>query len=47
MVQEEQVYGGAGQFEAADSRVVDPRVTEDAQVEPEVMGEQRANHVAV
>jgi len=47
MVQEQQVGGGVGHFDAADPCVVDARLAERMQVQLEIMGQQRSNDVAM
>lgn len=47
MVEEQQVGGGFGHFESAYPGVVNTCMTQRIQIEPEIMGQQRPNDVAM
>ena len=47
MIEEQQVGGGFSHLDAADPCMVDARLAQRIQVEPEIMGQQRPNDVAM
>ncbi len=47
MVEEQQVGGGFGHFDAADPCMIDARLMQRIQIQSKIMGQQRPNDVAV